>query len=55
MTGPKFNPRDYTVTMHEVPTEDGQLVPLTTVVPKKSSNKMNKMLLHCYGYYGLAY
>lgn len=55
MTGPKFNPKDYIVTLHEVPAEDGELVPLTTVVPKKQSGKRNKMLVHCYGYYGLSY
>lgn len=55
MTGPKFKVRDYIVTLHSVPTQDGELVPLTTIVPKRNSKSSNKMLLHCYGYYGLAY
>lgn len=55
MTGPKFNPKDYIVSLHEVPAEDGELVPLTTIVPKRHNKRRNKMLLHVYGYYGLAY
>ncbi len=55
MTGPKFNPKDYLVSIHEVPSEDGEMIPLTTITPKKYKKKRNKMLLHSYGYYGLAY
>lgn len=55
MTGPKFNPNNYKITLHQVPASDGELIPLTTIVPKKNLNTRSKMILHVYGHYGLAY
>ena len=42
MTGPKFNPKDYIISLHEVASSDGEIIPLTTIVPKKYKNKRNK-------------
>ena len=55
LTGPAFNPGRYLVECHSVPTESGETVPLTVIVAKKNRKVRNKMILHSYGYYGLAY
>lgn len=55
MVGPKIDQASFTSERVQVPSKDGELIPLTILMHKKTKkNRKNKLLLHGYGCYGVS-